>query len=205
MSDMPLMPTKTLILFSGGVESTSILKYFLTETKNEVYSHFIRMINPEKRVDYEIAAVNTLIPILQEIRPFTYSTSDISICAGQALPNDIKVLMMIGSAAMYHHNCTEMYVGCSTEDRDIRTTVNGVHTVIARPDTWWQDFQQLLQPNLKPNDKAEDVLPYHFTGDWPKKQHMEYLGDLLPLTWSCRRPVNGKVCGRCHSCLERNG
>jgi len=195
---------RRLILWSGGVESTSLLKQYLSETSDDIFAHYIRMVNPEGRLASENQAVITLTPLLRDIRPFNLSFSDISICSGKALPNDIKVLMMIGSAAFYYHQCDTMYVGCSFEDRDIRTTVNGVHTVIKRPDTWWNDFQSLLQPLLKPEHSAKDILPYHPSGDWPKKQHMEYLGELLQYTHSCRRPEKG-LCGKCHSCLERNG
>jgi len=187
------------------VESTSLLKQYLSETQHEIFAHYIRMTNPEGRLQSENQAVIELFPLLSKIRSFHLSFSSISICNGQALPNDIKVLMMIGSAAFYYHKCDEMYVGWSFEDHDIRTTVNGVHTVIKRDDTWWAEFQALLQPQLKPEHSAAKVLPYHPSGDWPKKQHMEYLGDLLKHTHSCRRPINGVDCGKCHSCLERNG
>ena len=196
---------KVLILWSGGVESTSLLKQYLCDTQDEIFAHYILMDNPEKaRIPLELAAIEILLPMLQRIRHFEYSTSRLSICNGKAFPNDIHVHAFIGVQAMYHKGCTQLLRAQCLEDDIIKTTVDGVHTVL---DTYngFETKQAKLKPFLKGSDTPESVYPIHPSYAWPKKQHIEYLGDLFQYTHSCRRPVNGKECGKCHSCIERNG
>lgn len=194
---------KVLILWSGGVESTSLLKQYLSETQDEIFAHYIRMVNPEGRLQSENQAVIELFPLLSKIRSFNLSFSDISICGGKALPNDIKVIGPIGVIAMEYHGCELMMTSYSQEDYFARSFLDGVSITLPRPSDdhryYWNERRKLIAAVA-----GKDVHPYHHSYDWTKKQHMDYLGDLLQHTHSCRRPVTGKLCGKCHSCIERN-
>lgn len=196
------MSVKKLLMWSGGVESTSLLKNLLTETQDEIFAHHIRMTNPEGRKDIELHAISVLYPKLAAIRPFSLSYTDLSICNGKALPNDIKVVGPIGVAAMEYHGCEVMMTSYSQEDYYARSFLDGVSITLPRPSDdhryYWNERRKLIAAVA-----GKDVHPYHESYDWTKKQHMEYLGDLLQYTHSCRRPVNGTPCGKCHSCIER--
>lgn len=199
---------KVLVLWSGGVESTSLIKKFLTDTDHQVFAHFIRLVNPEQRLANEASAVKTLYPLLSAIRPFSLTLSDLSICSGEALPNDSKTAAFIGVSAMYQMNCNELHKGYCKEDQYIRTFVNGVSTILPRqshdPLYYHKKNQELIKMLLRTEDQHKEVHPYIPHNDLTKKEHMIYLGGLLEHTWSCRRPVNNMICGRCHSCIERS-
>lgn len=191
---------KRLIMWSGGVESTSLLKQLLTDTSDEIFAHFIKYENPEGRYQHELSAIEVLYPMLCKIRPFDLSFSKLNL--GKALPNDIKVVGPLGVIAMEHHGCEVMMTSYCQEDYFARSFLDGVSITLPRPSDdhryYWNERRKLIAAVA-----GKDVHPYHHSYDWTKKQHMDYLGELLQFTWSCRRPVNGKPCGKCHSCLER--
>jgi len=187
------------------VESTSLLKQYLSETRDEIFAHYIRMNNPEGRKASELKSIETLFPMLNAIRGFNLSFTDLSICNGKALPNDIKVMGPIGVIAMEYHKCEVMMTSFSTEDYYARSFLDGVSITLPResPDDRFI-FKQRRKLIMAVSGRDEDVYPYHPSFDWPKKKHIEYLGDLFQYTHSCRRPMNGVECGKCHSCIERN-
>lgn len=200
---------RVMVLWSGGVESTSLMKHLLQETKFQVHAHFIRFKNPEGRLELEALAIEKLTPMLQAIRPFEYSESEVSICDGKGLPWDYSIHYTIGVAAMRCHNCVQLLRAGCVEDEWIHVLSRDSegqrqHKLVSGGPVLGDLHKRrakILEHNIV-GATSEEVAPwldfYMHTKGW----HMQYLGELAKLTWSCRTPENGAECGTCHTCLE---
>lgn len=200
---------RVLVLWSGGVESTSLLLRLLQETDAEVYTHFIEMVNPEHRWPKEREAVDALLPRLQAVRPFDHSESTVRICAGEALGWDYAVQYPLGLFVMQFKRCEcVLRAGCMEDDWDHVSDMRSGAVRFERPDpapgASHKRRAKALAASLGAEQHADRLAPYLPSYALPKAAHVAFLGDLFPLTWSCRRPVDGKACGRCHSCKERD-
>lgn len=64
-----------LVMFSGGLDSTTALYYLLKETKHNIYAHHVILKDATNRWIDELNACKTLLPLLYDIRSFSYSES----------------------------------------------------------------------------------------------------------------------------------
>lgn len=208
------MARRILLLWSGGIESTSLLKWLLEETDWQVRAHHVSLHNREGRANLEGDSVRKLLARLNIIRPFGVSYSSLQICSSKATPPDYRVLYPVGHAAAEYMRCTHMTrgwcaeddwarVGNSTEAPTFRTP-----SVRGRDGRWSQQLRVLsaLIGDAQPEDAhVHDYclwLPPH---EWTKAQHVAYLGKWAALTHSCRSPVHGAhACGVCLSCVARS-
>lgn len=199
-----------MILWSAGIESTTLMKWFLENTAHEVVAHHIHLHNPEDRDINETNAINALRPELEKIRSFMYTESFVSICDGRVTPLDREIYHSIGTMAMLGTGCTQLYKGYCAEDQWSRPWkfINGIKQInyvrANSLDEAYMDKASVTKAFLPEHLKFEDVIQIHETAYWTKARHVSYLGDLLKYTWSCRTPINETECGKCHSCLERN-
>ena len=196
---------RVLVLWSGGVESTSLLLGQLRNTTNEVYAHHVQLVTREGRAGMEKAAVDALLPELQAVRPFYYSSSRLELVDGNGLGWDFHFTYLIALTAMRHHRCRYLLRGfCVEDDWHRMIGMAPVHTKYA-PDEPHRVHSQrkVMIPFLETQERLEDVSPFIEEYTFPKAWHWQRLGQLAELTWSCRRPVQGKPCGKCHACADR--
>lgn len=195
---------RVMFMWSGGVESTSIIKHYLETTSHEVFAHYIRHSSSEGRVTHEDRAVESLLPHLQAIRPLYFSSSRLDLIDGAGLGRDLQVMYPIGLVAMRHFGCCQLNRGLCMEDNWYRalghpTTPaigpNGEHRHV--------ELRKVIAPLLQYNETLEQVAPVLPEYFWPKARHWHNLGTLAYNTWSCRRPKGGSRCYTCHSCIER--
>lgn len=178
---------KTLILVSGGVESTSLTKYLLSNTDYPITAVFLYVPNMWGKAECEREALSILIPKLQQIRPFTYTEVKIEMpWQVQDAYWQIGFIPMLLKAT----NAEYMYRGLCADDY-ADGQVCYYHRIAHNAGAWINKTEEELAP---------DFPHLHLT----KKQHMEYLGELRDLTFSCQLPINNKPCGKCRSCLMRN-
>lgn len=64
-----------LVMFSGGLDSTTALYYFLKETDYNVYVHHVILKDATDRWKDELNACKNIVDILKQIRNFNYSES----------------------------------------------------------------------------------------------------------------------------------
>jgi len=177
---------RTLVGFSGGVESTGLMKFLLTETTDEIIAVHIYAPNSLQRADLEWNAVQRLNPLLQSIRPFELQRVDIHFpwdtCDPEVQCTVLPGLMKGSRADRFLRGlCIEdIYPSGRHENRDRLVK--------------WCNFWLKTDTDISPD------LPMFY---WPKKQHMAYIAEYLHLTYSCLKPVNGLACGVCRSCLLR--
>jgi hypothetical protein len=195
-----------MCLWSGGVESTSLLKHLLETTDHEVVTHYIEFDNPEQRTERELAAMRNLTPMLEEIRPFRQTFSRISVCDGKGWPMDYVWQFTIGGVAMLNEWCLCMYRGRCAEDEYHRMFFGGINAIQQKDralgELHWEKAG-ILKYVLPEGFAVAEAAPWHPLYEKSKGWHIRHLGKLFPHTWSCRKPVRDKYrCTQCHSCLE---
>lgn len=182
---------KALVLWSGGVESTSLLKWVLERTHWDIAAHHVRLHTGENRHHAEYDAIFNLHPRLKEIRSFDLSTSYLELVEGRGTAPDYALLYPIGLAAMGRHSADVMLRGwCREDDR------NGE----PGPEGRWAQQLESLQAAVGHRLNAKTLCPWVNPNGWTKREHLSYLGDLANLTHSCRTPRHGRPCGECHTC-----
>lgn len=184
---------RILVLFSGGVESTSLLKHLLETTDHEINAVHVYAPNSVGRAEVEWQAVTALAPHLRKIRKFNLQRIDVTLPWDT---RDAELHSALIPAAMKGTGSQIFLRGLCAEDFDTVAHDHGKRRLIARQVAGWLG-----------NDRMWDQISPDMLHFWLKKhEHMEYLGDLLPLTWSCLTPVQDETpvpCGVCKSCQLR--
>ena len=72
-------PKNILVMFSGGLDSTTALYKLLKETKHKIYAHHIILKDKTNRWKYELNASRNIIKYLKNIRSLDYTESTIDI------------------------------------------------------------------------------------------------------------------------------
>ena len=186
-----------LIMFSGGVDSTYLLWDALVNSRDTIFAHHISLRNVENRWEKELESVKKILEYFRNsnIRPFNYSESLWGFPFREYFCWDIDVVAFVASqvAANLPGNVT-IYSGRVYDDNQNRLSkkhekagiANDILRAACRP------FPNVTPKIKKPlaSIKKEEIMK-----KLPK--------DLLLLTWSCRRPVNGNPCNICKACLAK--
>lgn len=187
-------------MWSGGVESTSLLKWLLEESAAHVTAHQILIQSPEKRSPNEAEATLALMARLKEIRTFDYRNSRVAIDNGRVTPVDYALHYAIALPILVQQGFDFLFRGLCQED--FNAPIMGRRQGESPAQVHARRLQglQALQPELD----LQHVSPLLSIMTMPKWWHVKYLGHLAPMTWSCRRPTAEMLpCHRCHSCVER--
>jgi len=197
---------KVLILWSGGIESTALLKWVLENTEAEVFTHYIHNLTPSasERCDAEISCMSWMTPRLQNIRFFTQTPLSTFSYWGQTEPADyihhglkgLEAMRLAGCDLFIRANCEEDQWSKSPDRKTYNRRVN-------YPGHWTIDRRAVIEPHLRPGEEKDKVYINLKIAEQPKTWHTSYLGDLLHLTHSCRAPRLGEQCNVCRSCKER--
>ena len=192
----------TLVMFSGGMDSTAMLVKLLAQSEDALRVHHIHMVNREGRADAERAAVEAIVAWCRgRFRPFRYSESGLDFASLEAIPIDyLSIAYVACQVAIDTPGCDRIAVGSLSRDTDI---VNRS----ARQRQVFDAMHACYRARKLGEPKVEWIYPVY---DLTKAQ----VGALLPpelarLTWSCRRPVakpgGWAPCGSCKACLARAG
>lgn len=189
-------------MFSGGLDSTAVLVRLLTETREDLRVHHIRMQNREGRADAESAAVASIVSwCAKHLRKFRFSQSGLDFSELEAIPIDyVSVAYVACHVAIDTPGCNRIAVG--TLARDLDEIKRSVCEAQRRVFTGLYDCyraRKLGEPSV------EWIYPVY---SFSKPQIASLLGpELLEMTWSCRRPVKAvegyKACGKCKPCRAR--
>ena len=211
---------KTVLLgFSGGLDSTYVLWYLLTQTDYKVYAHHIQMqyttigspnnpVNPG-RWEFENNAVQKINTYFANngFRKYNFTTG----VYNAPIPTvDIEVILfMLTQVAMMFNGSVMISTGRVREDDERWASLGGYYPGnIARKimKLSIRNFENTIplfrkspiaQINPKTFCPAQNKNKKQIMSEMPKK--------LINLTWSCRNPLkqNDKFieCGVCHSCL----
>ena len=192
----------TLVMFSGGLDSTAMLVKLLEESGDELRVHHIRMANKEGRDAAEQAAVEAIVAWCRtRYRPFRYSESGLDFRGLEAIPIDyLSIAFVACQVAIDTRACTRIAVAALARDTDIENRS-------ARQRRVFDTLYDCYRARKLGEERVEWVYPvYHET-----KQALaaRLPRELLELTWSCRRPLRAgegwRPCGECKACLARAG
>ena len=187
----------TLVMFSGGMDSTAMLVKLLTQDADELRVHHIHMQNREGRDEAEQRAVNSILAWCRgHYRPFRYSESGLDFQGLEAIPIDyISIAFVACQVAIDTPHCTRIAVGSLAADTDIENRSLRQRRV-------FDEMYACYRARKLGEPKVEWIYPVY---DQPKSALVAALpGELLSLTWSCRRPLaGGGACGACKACRAR--
>jgi 7-cyano-7-deazaguanine synthase in queuosine biosynthesis len=186
----------TLVMFSGGVDSTAMLVKLLAE-RDELRVHHIRMINQEKRDLAEQRAVEGILAYCRaRYRPFRYSESALDFSGLEAIPIDyLSIAFVACQVAIDTPGCNRVALGALAADTDIANRS-------ARQKRVFDEMYACYRARKLGEPRVDWIYPVYHT---PKAELAAGLPqELLDLTWSCRRPVEGsRPCGACKACRTR--
>jgi len=208
---------KVILGWSGGLDSTYALWYYLTQTDYKVHAHHIYIQQKEKilwkaegeacRKIVKYISENSILGVLGR-SDFVYSYGQYRSPA-VSLDQDI-ILFMLSQIALTSRDDCFVALGIVKEDYDRWVGDVGYYPTVGRDifklaitngDFVWGKGKQLhkIDPEIK--------MPLK---DLTKKDIIERIPpSLLNLTWSCRYPIEiseteYKPCNKCRACKERN-
>lgn len=192
----------TLVMFSGGLDSTAVLVRLLAETDDDLRVHHIRMVNREDRADAEQRAVEAIVAWCQDrYRPFRYSESGLDFSGLGAIPIDyLAVAFVACQVAIDTPGCTRIAVGTLARDLDeIKRSVCANQRRVF--DAMYECYRarKLGEPAMQWTYPVYALTKPQIAALLP--------AELRALTWSCRRPVriaaDFRPCGVCKPCRAR--
>ena len=192
----------TLVMFSGGLDSTAMLVQLLEEGDDELRVHHIRMANRERRAEAEQSAVERIVAWCRgRYRPFRYSESALDFTALQAIPIDYLCIAFVAcQVAIDTPRCNRVAIAALARDTDIENRSARQRRVF---DALYDCYRarKLGEPAVEWTYPVYQATKQELAARLPR--------ELLEATWSCRRPVREaerwRPCGACKACLARQG
>ena len=205
-SSTSLREPSSVIMFSGGVDSVSVLKRLLEETDEKIYAHHIHLKNNEgvnniKRYKAEALALRKIVPYMKKtFRDFHYSESTIDIrqlmdlipqyyeeedeelTALSFIP-DLTYYNLIGGILAKLSNSNNLHIGTCTEDYKYYPSASSLQER-------QQNMDQIVDGASYGNQYPFKVNVQRLHDKQTKKQNIEYLGkELMDMVWYCRQPI----------------
>lgn len=188
---------KALVMYSGGMDSVSLLWNLLEHTEQEIFVHAISIQNSEGRFKAEAKAVQESINFMKKVqRPFSFSTSVYSWMAQYPGGRDM-VLALFQSmrvASGLNENFNIVYTGDYNIGREegcqAQSMINALSSRSRRP-TWLTPFEEMTKIS---NERSKGI-------------YLSMPEELKTMYWSCRKPKqvvnNFVICGKCHACQRQ--
>lgn len=191
---------RTLVLLSGGVDSTATLWYILNHSDEygDILIHHIHLHNVENRWKPEAQAVKAILAYVKKYSstPFISSESVIAVPnVGRHFLYDVEAIGFItGYITSRDPSVTKVAIGVTSDDWK-RSSITGT---VAKS----KSLHNAFHINAGNHSDTVKVFPLK---DMTKQQAYESMPpELARLTWSCRTPreMNGAFieCGRCKAC-----
>lgn len=177
---------KVLILWSGGVDSTALLKWHLEQTNCEVHAHYLKLLNRGDLNKRQEEAVTSIEPILQKIKSFKFTNS----VQYASVLGDVFICLVDGMRIAYQKEYDEVAVGFTKTDsldEDSPKNLKTLYTMVdaCNENDVYTDHQIKLTTPLK-----------KFT----KEECWNLLGkEIQEKVWWCRE---SEICGECFQCKE---
>lgn len=192
--------SKTLVMFSGGIDSTAALWHVLNnpDQYGEILVHHIHIQNIEARWRAEALAVKDIIEYMHQNSktPFTYTESSINTphLGGHFLFDTEVISFLTGYMTSRDSSITKVVIGATGTDFKM-----GAPEAVRRGKAVHNAF------HLKEEDHSASIKEYPHANLSKEEVYKTLPKELAVLTWSCRRPhyADGKPieCGRCKTCV----
>jgi 7-cyano-7-deazaguanine synthase in queuosine biosynthesis len=192
----------TLVMFSGGLDSTAVLHKLLTETRDELRVHHVRLVNRDRRERAEQDAVEAIIGWCRaNCRPFRYSESGLDFSELEAIPIDyLAIAFAACQVAIDTPGCNRIAVGTLAGDLDeIKRKVSEAQRRVFDAMYACYRARKLGDPDLTFIYPVYELSKAQVAASLPP--------ELRAVAWSCRRPVatgdSYRICGECKPCRKR--
>lgn len=192
----------TLLMFSGGLDSTAALYKLLTGSDDALRVHHVHMINREGRARAERDAAAAIVDWCRaHCRPFQYSESTIDFAGLQAIPIDyVTIAYAACQVAIDTPGCERIAVGTLAADLDEQK-----RKVSASQRRVFEAMYACYRERKLGSADLQWIYPVY---DMTKTQVVASLPEALrAVAWSCRRPVatadGYRICGECKPCRRR--
>lgn len=167
------------------------LAWLLLNTNYEIYVHHVDLVNREGRSTAERNAINRSMAALKKIRSFKGDDSGINDMARTWIPLDMtSVLFQAGKIVREHFKLSTLFTHIA-----IGTCIEEGHN-----EERWPHMLKALESHLWLEDGLipcpELMLPEMVS----KQEEIDFLEKHGISYWSCRTPINGSECGKCHVC-----
>ena len=200
-----MRPLSTFINLSGGVDSTYYLWRWLRENPNEsILVHHCLFL--QKRLKEEKNACDSILAYLRKegLTNFEYVETGMQKGTFQKRTLDIEMLSGMASVIVkaYPEINTILLPYSKEETADLDNHYkSGEDINTFNPTHRYRKVNQVMELWT---ERKFDYLFYREDGGIISKQKMmeEMPEELFDMTWYCRRPKNGQVCGRCHTCKK---
>ena len=191
----------TLVMFSGGLDSTAMLVKLLAESGGRAarapHPHGEpRRARPRREPRGRGASSRTAA---RTIAPFRYSESALDFSALEAIPIDYLSIAFVACQVAIDTPGCNAHRGRRARRRHRHREPLGAPAARVRGDV-------RVLPRAQAGRAAASSGSFRSTTS-PKAELAAALPhELLELTWSCRRPVEGfRPCGACKACRARQG
>ena len=190
-----------ILMFSGGIDST-YLAWKLMSSGIFLNLHHVSIRNDsEKMWKPQYNAIFGIIKyFIENGMNFKYTQSEFHFFGWSQIGFDSDILLLAAQkVAQNFVGEVEVILGWNPADM-LRPRIADRAKRNVTANIW----SALVQS--APNRDMIADLKYPLI-EWDKtKEEMiqEMPKDLLDMTWSCRRPVDGNPCGRCHACKAKN-
>lgn len=191
--------SRTLVMFSGGIDSTAALWHVLRNPKDyaQIHVHHVHIQNIEARWRAEAAAVQAIFQYLRTNSKTPFSTSESSIntphLGGKFLFDTEITSFITGYMTSRDPLITKVVFGVTKTDFE-----RGVSQAVTRGKAIHNAF------HLEEDDHSAAVKEYPLSEITKEEAYKSLPAELAKLTWSCRTPhyADGKPieCGRCQTC-----
>lgn len=198
-------PKRTLVMFSGGIDSTAALLLVIANPSQygQIHVHHVHIQNIEARWKAEAAAVKSVLAYIRAhyATPFTTSESSINTphLGGNFLFDSEVTGFITGYMTSRDPLITKVIFGATGTD-----FARGVSKAVARGKAIHNAFHEPGE------DHSVAVKEYPLSEMTKEEVYNTLPTELAALTWSCRTPhyADGKPieCGKCKTCvLELRG
>ena len=206
-----------LLLFSGGVESTVLLKYFLKDTNELIHVLYTKLgyddLSKKRILEQTKAATNILNYFIKNYRDFNYSSLDLNLNNITRNENNIgfgydeQWNIFFGSMYAKLHKIKDIWIG--------QFSYNDLHRIEfnLKPLNWYYDgtlekyallgsgLDFNFCKDLKINFPSRNFKKQGIDSFKSKKEAFDYLEpELQTLVRSCEGEE--KFCGKCFKCTQ---
>ena len=196
-------PARTLVMFSGGLDSTAALWHVLNrpDEYGQVHVHHIHIQNLEARWRAEAEAVKAVLTYMHDNAPGAFTTSESSINTphlGNKFLFDTEVIsFMTGYMTSRDPLITKVIIGATGTDFAM-----GASKSVKRGKAIHNAFH--IDNDESGEDHSGAVKEYPLKDVTKEAVYHSLPPELAVLTWSCRTPhyADGKPieCGTCKTC-----
>ena len=199
--------SNTLLMFSGGLDSTGALWQLLQNKENKVHIHHLHLINKEKRAKAEHIAVKNIISYISRYYKVKYSESYHEYPYYSYLRTNNNNEIVLSENFMFDSDIYNFIAGtiCLSLPQ-IKTIAIGR----TKSDSSLDVEQRAERGNKLLEIFTTNIKKVYPVGHLTKHEIYNMLPkELKDMTWSCRRPIYIdeniiKECGECNTCIELN-